>query len=182
MVESFIFETKIDATICDRLVDEFERNIDSTKFDPDRGYIRYSSKQLSKPLFDVFTTKLHQCVEQYYNHFEWCATWSTPIKLWDFNIQKYDPTKAYSNWHIEDAGPVKNKPLRKLTWMTYLNDVWDGGETQFLYQSRAFFPRKGNTLIWPAGWTHPHRGVASPSETKYIATGWFVYDGEQQEN
>jgi hypothetical protein len=41
-------------------------------------------------------------------------------------------------------------------------------------------PRKGLTLIWPAIWTHPHRGVVSPTQTKYIATGWWMYKDSVQ--
>ena len=31
------------------------------------------------------------------------------------------------------------------------------------------------TVIWPVDWTYTHRGIVSPTETKYIATGWFNY-------
>ena len=59
--------------------------------------------------------------------------------------------------------------------MTYLNDVTDGGETEFLHQGLKVQPQKGLTLIWPADWTHTHRGVASPTQEKAIVTGWFNY-------
>ena len=59
--------------------------------------------------------------------------------------------------------------------MTYLNDINDGGETEFLYQNIKIKPRKGLTLIWPADWTFTHRGNFAPSEEKYIVTGWFNY-------
>ena len=28
-------------------------------------------------------------------------------------------------------------------------------------------------MFWPAYWTHPHKGIPAPKETKYIVTGWF---------
>ena len=59
--------------------------------------------------------------------------------------------------------------------MTYLNDVNDGGETEFIHQGMQIHPEKGKTLIWPADWTHTHRGIPSPTETKYIVTGWFNF-------
>ena len=59
--------------------------------------------------------------------------------------------------------------------MTYLNDVEDGGETQWLYQGRQFKPKKGLTAIWPTDFTHTHRGVVSPTQRKTIATGWFSF-------
>jgi hypothetical protein len=57
--------------------------------------------------------------------------------------------------------------------MMYLNDVDDGGETEFLYQSKRYKPVKGRVLIWPAGFTHVHRGNPPLSGEKYIATSWL---------
>ena len=53
---------------------------------------------------------------------------------------------------------------RHLVFMTYLNDVFDEGGTEFFYQKIKAQPRKGLTLIWPVDWTHLHRGIVSPSE------------------
>ena len=53
--------------------------------------------------------------------------------------------------------------------------IFDEGGTEFFYQRIRTQPRKGLTLIWPADWTHLHRGVVSPSEEKYIITGWFDF-------
>ena len=58
--------------------------------------------------------------------------------------------------------------------MTYLNDVDDGG-TEFMHQNIITPAVKGLTLIWPADWTHAHRGVISKTKEKYIITGWFSY-------
>ena len=65
---------------------------------------------------------------------------------------------------------------RHLTYMTYLNDVSDKGETAFYYQNIKIKPEKGLTVIWGTDWTFTHRGIASPTETKYIATGHYHYD------
>ena len=52
----------------------------------------------------------------------------------------------------------------------------DGGETEFIYQQKRFKAEKGTVLIWPAGYTHMHRGNP-PLSNKYIATGWYQGDG-----
>jgi hypothetical protein len=64
--------------------------------------------------------------------------------------------------------------------MTYLNDVPRGGETEFLYQGIKVEPKKGLTLIWPADWTHTHRGLPAPTD-KYIITGWLNFFPEDTE-
>ena len=92
----------------------------------------------------------------------------------NMSVQHYKPGEGYYEWHMENDGH-RHTMYRHLVFMTYLNDVENGG-TEFLY-----FPdlniqaRKGLTLIWPAGWTHTHRGVVSNVDEKYITTGWFSF-------
>ena len=61
-----------------------------------------------------------------------------------------------------------------LVFMTYLNTCKKAG-TMFYYQKKTFECKIGQTLIWPAQWTHTHKGVISNKETKYIITGWWSY-------
>ena len=92
----------------------------------------------------------------------------------DWILQKYNPTEGYFRRHYEKSGGGKYVN-RHLVFMTYLNDVDDGGETEFYYQKLKVKPEIGLTLIWGSDWTFTHNGVTSPTETKYIATGWFSY-------
>ena len=93
------------------------------------------------------------------------------------NIQWYPPEDGgYKHWHTErNSGTEQYNASRHLVYMTYLNDVKDGGETEFLYQKLKIKPKKGLSLIWPADWTFTHRGVVAPNEEKMIVTGWFNY-------
>ena len=59
--------------------------------------------------------------------------------------------------------------------MTYLNDVTDGGETEFYHQQLKIKAERGKTLIWPVDWTYTHRGVVSNTQEKYIITGWYDF-------
>ena len=88
-------------------------------------------------------------------------------------IQKTEPTQGYHSFHNENC--TYDLYCRSMAWMTYLNDVKEGGETEFLYQKLKVKPKKGTTLIWPGGYTHMHRGNP-PMEDKYIATGWYQLD------
>lgn len=80
---------------------------------------------------------------------------------------------GFHEWHCEQGGGASSP--RALVWMLYLNDVVDGGETEFLYQQMKCKPKKGTLVIWPAGITHPHRGNPPYSNDKYVATGWFEH-------
>ena len=83
--------------------------------------------------------------------------------------------RGYPAWHYERHRKPDYSMKRHLVFMTYLNTVDDEGETEFWYQRKYIQPRKGRTLIWPAEWTHTHRGIPSQTQDKYIITGWYSY-------
>ena len=90
-----------------------------------------------------------------------------------FKMQKTELRQGYHVWHYESGD--REMCNRLLTWMLYLNDVEEGGETEFLYQSMRVKPKQGTLLIWPAAFTHTHRGNPPLSNTKYIVTGWTEF-------
>jgi len=89
-------------------------------------------------------------------------------------IQKTSPTQGYHVWHCEHDAPPDARD-RILAWTLYLNDVEEGGETEFLYQSLRFKPKTGTFILFPAHFTHTHRGNPPLSGVKYIATGWIEF-------
>jgi len=94
----------------------------------------------------------------------------------DFNIQYYKPGEGFKNWHCERGN--EKTIYRTFVFMTYLNDVEDGG-TAFLYQNLELPAKKGLTLIWPSDWTHTHRGIISHTSDKMIVTGWISIKGNK---
>ena len=94
------------------------------------------------------------------------------------NLQKYvQGSGGYHHWHSEiyPQNASCETLHRVLLWMFYLNDVEDGGETEFMYQGRSIAPKKGRLVIAPAGFTHTHKGNVPKSGAKYIATSWILY-------
>ena len=90
-----------------------------------------------------------------------------------FNMQRFLPGEGYHKFHSERASFETRD--RVGVWMIYLNDVTDRGWTEFFYQQHYEVPKVGKIVCWPCDWTHTHRGVISPTETKYILTGWFTF-------
>ena len=90
-----------------------------------------------------------------------------------FNIQRFLPNEGYHAFHCERASWATRD--RVGVWMIYLNDVTDRGWTEFYYQQHYEEPKAGKIVCWPCDWTHTHRGIVSPTETKYILTGWFTF-------
>ena len=93
------------------------------------------------------------------------------LKIIDFKVQKTLPSQGYHVWHYEN-GNVEYAH-RVLTWTVYLNDIKEGGETEFLHQSKRVTPEQGSVVIFPAAFTHIHRGNPPLSGEKYIITGWI---------
>ena len=97
-----------------------------------------------------------------------------------FKIQRYNPNEAYFIEHCENDGAKDgNMERRVIALMVYLNTVTDGGQTHFPTQNISFSPKVGDVLMWPAYWTHPHHGIPSPTQTKYIITGWYLFNDQQ---
>ncbi len=94
------------------------------------------------------------------------------------NLQWYaDGEGGYPYWHCElyphDAGGEALH--RHLLWTLYLNDGFDGGETEFLFQRRKVRPVTGALLIAPTAFTHTHRGNRPRGGDKFIATSWILF-------
>ena len=88
-----------------------------------------------------------------------------------FKIHKVRKSEGYHEWHYEKASPESIDRL--MVYMTYLEVPKEGGETEFLHQSLRIKPIVGRTLIWPAGYTHMHRGNPPLDGEKMYITGWF---------
>jgi hypothetical protein len=93
--------------------------------------------------------------------------------IYSLKMQKTKPGQGYHSWHYEAA--AREVSNRLLAWAVYLNDVDEGGETEFLYYHRRIKPARGTVVLWPAGFTHTHRGNPPLSGEKYIMTGWIEF-------
>jgi hypothetical protein len=120
----------------------------------------------------VLQKGLQRCFDVYTNHYDVLQQvflLSTHIK-----IQKTNPGEGYHIWHCEQGN---EEPNRCLAWAIYLNDIDESGETEFLYQKLRVPPKENTAIIWPAGFTHAHRGnVVHGKKSKYIVTGWFYLE------
>lgn len=130
----------------------------------------------NKHASDLFFDGLQRCYNEYTDRYSVLKT-AGNIRGTTMKLQRTGPGGGYHVWHCEqNAG---HSASRVVTYMLYLNTVApeDGAETEFLYQKKRFSPAENTMLIWPAAYTHAHRGNPVLGEThKYIVTGWFYYD------
>lgn len=127
------------------------------------------------PTTTVFFNGLQQCYDAYAEQFS--VLKQGKITGTAMKMQRTDPGGGYHVWHAEQGNGVHAE--RVLVYMLYLNTLMqeEAGETEFLYQQRRLKPEENTMVLWPATFTHAHRGNTVFGErSKYIVTGWFYYE------
>jgi hypothetical protein len=174
-------------SICDDLVDFFEKNKNAHiagRFGGISSLDETVKKSTDIPIdplhlegegFQVVSTYLEHlkfCYLDYLDQWEFLKTFLPEgVHIGPFNLRRYDESGHFGTLHSERESLTHLH--RVLAWMTYLNDVEDGGETVFPMFGLKINPEKGKTLIWPSDWTHAHLGAVVRNGPKYIITGWM---------
>lgn len=144
----------------------FKHEKDDYNFAPEYQKLEWPSG------FPACTSAVMECLRQYAEKYS-IVNHYPPLAVHHLKLQKTEVSGGYHIWHTENVDPqTKN---RAFAWMIYLNDVEEGGETEFLYYARRIKPTQGTLLMWPAYFTHAHRGNPPLSNTKYIITGWIEF-------
>ena len=138
--------------------------------------ITINPNDLKNPKFKIlekYINELHKCYMDYQKQWPFLKTMLKKIDIPAFNIQKYSRGDHFAHLHSERTS--LSTLHRLFAWMTYLNDVEDGGKTNFSHYGISIKPQTGKTLIWPAEWTHAHTGEILNDGKKYIITGWMHF-------
>ena len=123
-----------------------------------------------KPPVMAYFNFLRECLKCYVERYG--IEFDGPIYNDVFKIHKVKKSEGYHVWHYEKD--YVDCLDRLMVYMTYLEVPEKGGETEFLHQSLRIDPVVGRTLIWPAGFTHMHRGNPPLDGEKMYITGWFT--------
>ena len=127
--------------------------------------------------FKNYFSELHKCFIDYQSQWPFLKDMIKNIDIGSFHVGKYLPGDHFAVSHTERCS--LSTLHRVFAWMTYLNDVEDGGETNFQNYGIKIKPEIGKTLIWPAEWTHAHSGEVLNSGVKYVITGWMFFPFEE---
>lgn len=182
----FIFVDSVSEEICDKLVDLYNNPTNLYKVDGKSGYY-VEVNNLAKESLDVcippnynhptvhqYFDELQKVVNKYTNAFPF-SEYSRFSMREPMQIQWYPKGGGFKVWHSERINCNIEQIRRHLVFMTYLNDVPNGG-TEWYHQDKYVDAVKGATVIWPADWTFTHRGRVTHEYEKMIVTGWFEYD------
>lgn len=128
-----------------------------------------------QPTIDVFFDGLQKCFQSYSE--EYSSLKNIDIRCNNMKMQKTTTGGGYHVWHGEQGNG--DQARRGLVYMLYLNTLPTeaNGETEFLYQQRRINPVENTMVLWPAAFTHTHRGnPVYGDNAKYIVTGWFYHE------
>lgn len=181
---SFIGGWYLDHNLCDELIDYYhynEKYAHQGVIGTNREVNNNTKESIdlnvgarnADNVIGIYQFNLQKCLQQYLKKYKYANETERFTINEDYQFQKYPVGGGFKIWHYENTGK-DHHVFRHLVFMTYLNDVEDGG-TEFYYQGIKTKAEKGLTLIWPAQWTHTHRGVVSTTKEKMIITGWYSF-------
>jgi len=149
---SLIGSTDIDEKMCDDLITWFEKddsflvtegNTAATKIDKKIKHSFDKSVPINYGKYPIkdYVDSIVDAAKQYQDMF-------TPLKATKirvsniFNMQKYPKGGAYFAWHSERQKDSGKTNARVLAFMTYLNKIEEGGQTQFADTKNSFKTNK----------------------------------------
>ncbi len=184
----YINKTSISRELCNDMINLFEQEErryagimasglnkkikDTTDFMITKGGPRWDkiNKLLSKELNNntiQYIKKRSNMVHSNYHIF--CTDYLSSETM---QLQKYEKNVGKYLYHHDGICNFTERKIRKLTFIWYLNDVEEGGETEF-WSKYSIKPEAGKLVLFPADWTFPHTGKVPISNDKYIITGWL---------
>ena len=181
---SFIGGWYIPEDVCDDVIDlynsEKENWIDGEcgHNEVNYNYKKSTEMHINPPDYSkklsTYLPQLSNCLNAYRQKYPYCDSVDVYNLLGtNIKIQHYKPGEGFYEWHHENDG--RSTINRHLVFMTYLNTL-DNGGTDFFHQKITTPCHKGLTVIWPAHWTHVHKGVTNYVSDKYIITGWYSFN------
>jgi len=194
-IDSFVgvYEGAFSDDFCDSVIGEFEKaakygftktrqelNDGGTSVKNDSAIWSgnlYNEQMGLKGINDLIGVEFNEvfwgkCYKHYAEYFD-ALNNSGAHHIWGNKVQKTNVGQGYHIWHYESSSRASCHRL--LSHIIYLNDVEEGGETELLYFSKRFKPKKGTMILFPAAFTHTHRGNPPISNEKYIITGWTEF-------
>ena len=141
-----------------------ERDHETLNFSNDDDFDLTSSDKLVR----TFLPNIKPCVDNYLQ--DYSVLGKGHFLLYDVKAKRIPIGGGFHKWHYENA--AYQTANRSFVIQAYLNTVENGGETEFLYQNKRINAVQGTVLIWPAAYTHVHRGNPPIGQDKYILTTW----------
>jgi hypothetical protein len=114
------------------------------------------------------------CVQKYVNNYisNYDILSFDNYLLYDVKVKKILPGGGIHVWNYDNKH--YSSLNRILSIKLYLNDIEEGGETEFLYLNKRIKPQKGKIIIFPSDFTHTYRENSPINQTQYVINSWVL--------
>ena len=190
-----IYDNDLDDKTCNYLINHFEntsqkhkkilrnRTPNFTEYNLSRNAWRNKE---SKKIYDKIINKIHLRAQDYFkyvndnfnylfpkNNVYTNSVFPRSYSLERVRIKRYRPNlnEAFDT-HVDSINLISC--TRFVSFMWYLNDVNEGGNT--IFNGMKIDPRKGRLVMFPPLWMYPHAGEEPISNTKYIMSSYLCYN------
>ena len=199
-MNNFIYEKKsLTYEICDKIISLFETQKELQNVDvvgSDANDVKYIIDKTTKNTTDIeiplelgendifwdISTILKKEISNHlpifyekFNDIRFYTLTFKNISISNFLIQKYKINEGGVKYHNDFYVNFAAKKSRIITFMWYLNDIEEGGETEF-FGYHKIKPKKGNIVLFPSEWFISHCANCPISNDKYIVTGCIYID------
>jgi len=174
------YENILDKEFCNHIIENFLQEKNTHEGQTSGGinkqiknttdfHLKNNTSEIWKDIDNKLYNALHICLQNYRNN----EAFRVFEKIDDtgFQVQRYIKNEGFYVYHNDFR--VDKEKYRILTFLFYLNDVEEGGETEFFYGNVKIKPKVGKCVLFPASWTFPHRALIPLSSDKFIVTGWL---------
>ena len=180
-----LYDNFVDPKLCDAFIEIFKKNKDTLAYDRIKSDGTGAASKKDEAItfnrtnnwfneLDEVCSILREMLGIYIEKTDMInITSMKDLHFTNIKIQKTRPAGGYHVWHVE-RNHEDFSCKRALVWTMYLNDIKEGGETEFLYQKQRIKAKKGRVCIFPADFPYAHRGNPPLQEDKYILTSWFL--------
>lgn len=173
-VEDFIkvYDNIFDEDYCQELIDYF--NNGEPIFRNSDNKPRFYEFGFKPEMMELMIWRVAPFLDKYVKSVG-CEKWLPEKFCWEFaRVKKYNKnTEDQFAPHV-DVGD-RQSAKRFLAFLIYLNDVEEGGETNFVGINKKLKPKRGRGMIFPPLWMVPHQGKPTISEDKYIFSTYLNY-------
>ena len=175
----FVNENSLSKELCSEIIQLFENNTDKYPGITGGGLNKSvkNTTDLVIPMYDVkwkriykfILSELQTNIKKYFSKMSE-FNYNDNLTLNSIQVQKYN--KGEGKYIYHDDARIYNGKCRKITFIWYLNNITDGGETEFT--NFKVKPEAGKLVLFPSSWVYPHRANVPISDDKYIMTGWLL--------
>ena len=171
----------LDERVCDELIEIFNTNssfherYDNDKIPNFTQLNLMSNNLISSFMRNHLVHKSFEIVREYRERLpDETKFWPKKFGFEEFRIKHYKANGVDEfDMHVD---AISNSTAKRfLVFFWYLNDVEEGGNTDFPYLNISVKPKKGSVFMFPPMWLFPHKGCPVTKGEKYLLSSYLHY-------